>query len=62
MLLPLLFLPLAAPILIAAVEGTIQITEGGSWSAASQWLQVLGAFDAIFVVGSLLTFQFVLED
>lgn len=61
-LLPLLFLPLVAPLLIAAVEATIEITGGGSWNAASQWLQVLGAFDVVFVVGSLLTFQFILED
>lgn len=61
-MLPVLFLPIAVPILIAAVEGTAQITQGGSWSEAAEWFQVLGAFDIIFVIAALLTFQFLLED
>jgi len=61
-MLPVLFLPMAVPILIAAVEGTAQITQGGSWSEAAEWFQVLGAFDIVFVIGALLTFQFLLED
>ena len=61
-MLPVLFLPIAVPILIAAVEGTAQITQGGSWSEAAEWLQVLGAFDVVFIIAALLTFQFLLED
>ena len=61
-MLPVLFLPIAVPILIAAVEGTAQITQGGSWSEAAAWFQVLGAFDIVFVIAALLTFQFLLED
>lgn len=61
-MLPVLFLPIAVPILIAAVEGTAQITQGGSWSEAAEWFQVLGAFDIMFVIAALLTFQFLLED
>ena len=61
-MLPVLFLPIAVPILIAAVEGTAQITQGGSWSEAAEWLQVLGIFDIVFVIAALLTFQFLLED
>ena len=61
-MLPVLFLPTAVPILIAAVEGTAQITQGGSWSEAAEWFQVLGAFDIVFVIAALLTFQFLLED
>ena len=61
-MLPVLFLPIAVPILIAAVEGTAQITQGGSWSEAAAWFQVLGAFDIVFVIAALLTFQILLED
>jgi heme exporter protein B len=61
-MLPVLFLPIAVPILIAAVEGTAQVTQGGSWSEAAEWFQVLGAFDIVFVIAALLTFQFLLED
>ncbi|NQW17247.1 MAG: heme exporter protein CcmB [Chloroflexi bacterium] len=61
-MLPVLFLPIAVPILIAAVEGTAQVTQGGSWSEAAEWFQVLAAFDIVFVIAALLTFQFLLED
>ena len=61
-MLPVLFLPIAVPILIAAVEGTAQITQGGNWSEAAEWLQILAAFDIVFVIAALLTFQFLLED
>ena len=61
-MLPVLFLPIAVPILIAAVEGTAQITQGGSWSEAAEWLRILVAFDIVFVIAALLTFQFLLED
>jgi heme exporter protein B len=61
-MLPVLFLPLAIPILIAATEGTARITEGGGWGEAAQWIQIIGAFDVVFVVAALLTFGFLLED
>lgn len=61
-MLPLLFLPVVVPLLIAAVEGTVQVVEGGSWSGAATWMQVGAAFDVVFVIVSVLTFQFILED
>ena len=61
-MLPLLFLPLITPLLIASVEATVEVVEGGSWSGAGQWLQIGVAFDVVFVIASLVAFQFVLED
>ncbi len=52
---------LATP-LISAVEGTVRVTEGGSWSAASERIYLGLAFDAVFVVAAFLTFHFILED
>lgn len=61
-MLPVLFLPVISPLLIAAVEATGQVAGGGSWSAAGQWIQIIAVFDVIFVAGGALLFHYVLED
>ena len=61
-MLPLLFLPIIAPLLIALVEATVEIVDGNSWSGASQWLKIGAGFDVIFIVISMAAFQFILED
>jgi len=61
-MLPLLFLPVIAPLLVAAVEGTACVTQGGSWDACAQWLGLAAAFDVVFAVVAVSVFQFVLQD
>ncbi|MCH7642741.1 MAG: heme exporter protein CcmB [Chloroflexi bacterium] len=61
-MLPLLFLPTVIPLIMAAVESTSVVVNGGSWSGFSAWLQLAIAFDVIFVIASAVLFQFVLED
>ena len=61
-MLPLLFLPTVIPLIMAAVESTSVVVNGGSWSDFSAWLQLAIAFDVIFVIASAVLFQFVLED
>ncbi len=61
-LLPMLFLPSATPLLIAAVEATSGIVTGNSWSASQQWLGLSAAFDILFLVVSVALFGVVLED
>jgi heme exporter protein B len=61
-LLPLLLFPMLVPLLLAAVECTRAVLHGdvmGDWRA---WLRVLVAFDAIFLVATLLAFEYVIED
>lgn len=61
-LLPLLLFPMLVPLLLAAVECTRAVLHGdvmGDWRA---WLRVLVAFDAIFLVATLLAFDHVIED
>jgi len=60
--LPLLFLPVVIPLLMAAVESTSHIVNGRSWSDISQWLQLAVAFDVTFVVVFAFIFQHILED
>lgn len=62
LVLPFLFLPVVVPVIIAAVNATGIALEGGSWGEMAIWLQILGAFDAIFLVVSFLTFGFVIEE
>lgn len=61
-MLPMLFLPAVAPLLMAAVEVTAGVVNERSFHEFDQWIQLAAAFDVIFVVASAFFFQFVLED
>ena len=62
LLLPVLFLPVALPIIIAAVASTSLLLEGGGWRAVEEWLRLMLAFDIAFLVLSSWAFEFVLEE
>jgi len=62
MVLPILFLPIVAPIIICAVKASGLALSGEPWGSLSPWLQIIGAFDAIFLVVSFLVFAFVIEE
>jgi len=62
MVLPILFLPIVVPIIICAVKASGLALSGEPWSGLSSWLQIIGAFDAIFLVVSFLVFAFVIEE
>ena len=62
MVLPILFLPIVIPIIISAVEASGLALSGESWSGLSSWLQIIAAFDVIFIVVSFLTFTFIIEE
>ncbi len=62
MVLPILFLPIVVPVIISAVKASGLALTGGSWSDMFQWLQIIVAFDAIFLVVSYLVFGFVIEE
>ncbi len=62
LLLPLLLLPVAAPVLIAAVEGTRSVLEGEPWSELLPALGVLAAFDVVFVALCPFLFEYVMEE
>ena len=62
MILPILFLPVVVPVIICAVKASGLALSGEPWSELSPWLQVIGAFDVIFLVVSFLVFAFVIEE
>jgi len=61
-MLPLLFLPVASPVIIAAIRSSGLALSGESWGAIASWLGVMAAFDVIFLVVSPLVFEFVIEE
>ncbi len=62
MVLPILFLPIVVPIIISAVEASGKALSGASWSELSPWLQIIVAFDVIFIVVSFLVFAYIIEE
>ena len=61
-LLPILLLPVAAPVLIAAVKATAGILDGLTMSEIAIWWQLLLAFDIIFPAVAFMTFDFVVKE
>ncbi|HTR78224.1 MAG TPA: heme exporter protein CcmB, partial [Gemmatimonadaceae bacterium] len=60
-LLPLLLFPMLVPVLLAAMEGTKALLGGDIMGDAGAWARLLAAFDVVFLVATLLAFEFVIE-
>ncbi len=60
-LLPLVFYPIVAPVVLAGVKGTAAVI-GGDLVAAREWLTLLAAFDGIFVTASFWAFGWVIAE
>jgi heme exporter protein B len=61
-ILPLLVIPVAIPVLIAAVQATAIALAGGTFLDATSWLLLLVAAAALFLLLGLATFRHVLEE
>jgi heme exporter protein B len=61
-MLPILFLPLVVPVIIGAVETTTSVLAGSPWSDMLTWLEIMIAFDIIYLVVTTLMFEFVIEE
>lgn len=61
-MLPILLLPLAIPVLIAAVQATGGVLEGGSLSDVEGWVHLLVVYDLVIVAVAMLTFGYVVEE
>ena len=61
-LLPMMFLPLTSPLLLAAVEITSGMLSGGGWQDYGTWMLMALAYDVVFVIGSALLFPYALEE
>lgn len=61
-MLPLLMLPVLAPLLLGAVRATSAALAGDPFGELGSWLQLLGAFDVIMVAAGAATYGYLLED
>jgi heme exporter protein B len=61
-MLPLLFLPISVPLMIASVYATANLIAGkGLWDI-TDFLTLMGVFDIVFLVVALLVFDAVVEE
>ena len=61
-MLPILFLPVTVPVIVAAVKATASVLAGRPWGDMLTWLQIMIAFDIIYLVVATLVFEFVIEE
>ncbi len=61
-LLPLLVLPVVAPLLLASVKATTVALAGDPFGELGAWLALLVAFDVLMLAAGAATYRFALED
>jgi heme exporter protein B len=61
-MLPVLLFPVEIPVLMAAVKSSGLLMLGGPFEAIQSWLGILVAFDAIYLVSSVLVFEYVIQE
>jgi heme exporter protein B len=61
-MLPLLMLPLVVPLFIAGVKTTARLLDGKPITEVVQWLNLMVAFDVVFLVVGWLVFQYAVEE
>jgi heme exporter protein B len=61
-MLPLLMLPVLAPLLLGAVKATTAALGGDPFGELGAWLQLLVAFDLVMVVAGAATYGYLLEE
>ena len=61
-MLPVLFFPVALPIIIAAVEATGLVIGNLNLADLVQWLSLLVVFDAVFLVICPFAFSIIVDD
>jgi heme exporter protein B len=61
-MLPLLMLPVLAPLLLATVNATAAALAGDPFGELAAWLQLLALFDIVMLVAGAATYGYLLED
>ena len=61
-LFPLLFFPLVVPVVIAGVGATGALFAGGTLGDVTSWLEVLVAYDILFIAISVMLFETTVEE
>jgi heme exporter protein B len=61
-LLPILLFPLAIPVLIAAVKASAGFLTNSPFEEIKLWLNLIVAYDVIFVAVAFMTFDYIVEE
>lgn len=61
-MLPILLLPVMAPVFMAGIKVTENVLDGRNWTNFQNWLGMLIAFDLIFLTAAFLVFDLIWED
>jgi heme exporter protein B len=61
-LLPILLFPVTVPLLIAAVKASGGYLQGLQMVDIQPWLNLLGAYDVIFIAAAFMVFDYVVEE
>lgn len=61
-MLPLLFLPIVLPVIVAAVEASGGVIAGEGYGDWDRWIPLLAVFDAVFLVACPAAFTVVIEE
>ncbi len=61
-LLSILLFPVATPLIISAVKATTAALEGKEMASYSNWIMITVGFDIIFFFGSILLFEYIIEE
>jgi heme exporter protein B len=61
-LLPILLFPIVLPIVVAAVKASNVILQGFAMTEIWPWLNIMIAYDVIFVAVAFMVFDFVVEE
>jgi heme exporter protein B len=61
-MLPILLLPVAVPLLIAAVRASGAVLAAAGWDEISPWINLLLVYDVIFVAVAFMVFEVVVEE
>jgi len=61
-LLPIMLFPVVIPVMMAAVQLTAGILDGLPFADIQHWFALLIVFDLVFIVASVIMFEFVVEE
>lgn len=61
-LLPILLFPVVLPVLISAVKASTGILQAYEWAEVMPWINMLIAYDVIFVAVAFMVFDYVVEE
>jgi len=61
-LLPVILFPIIIPLIMSAVMGTRKVLMDGSIMSAVNEIRILVVYDIVFLIASLLVFEYIIED